>query len=87
MTSLKRIQNFHIKTKKYNDIAYNFLIGSDGNVYEGRGWKRVGSHTHGFNSKAIGISFVGNFSTKSPKSEAIEACKLLIEWYVLCLKY
>jgi N-acetylmuramoyl-L-alanine amidase len=69
-----------MKTRKWNDVAYNFLIGSDGNVYEGRGWRRVGSHTKGFSSKSIAISFVGNFEKVAPKEEAIEACKLLIEW-------
>ncbi len=33
--------------RKYCDIGYNFLIGGDGNVYEGRGWDRQGSHTIG----------------------------------------
>jgi hypothetical protein len=33
--------------RQYCDIGYSFLIGGDGNVYEGRGWDRVGSHTIG----------------------------------------
>lgn len=48
------------------DIPWNFLIGNDGNVYEGRGFNFEGEHTqnqHGstFNDIGICIAFVGNF--------------------------
>ena len=32
-------------TKKFSDIGYNFLIGGNGDVYEGRGWDKQGAHT------------------------------------------
>lgn len=38
------------------DIGYNFLVGEDGNVYEGRGWTQVGAQTLNYNSKSIGIN-------------------------------
>jgi N-acetylmuramoyl-L-alanine amidase len=37
MTYLVRIiQGFHIESRKLQDIQYNFLVGNDGNVYEGK---------------------------------------------------
>ena len=36
------------------DIGYSFLVGEDGNVYEGRGWSLAGAHCIGYNSKSIG---------------------------------
>lgn len=36
------------------DIGYSFMIGEDGNVYEGRGWDEVGAHTYGYNSVGLG---------------------------------
>nr|CAH7742854.1 unnamed protein product [Callosobruchus chinensis] len=36
------IQMFHIESMGWNDIAYNFLVGGDGDAYEGRGWKKEG---------------------------------------------
>lgn len=42
-----------------------FLIGGDGNVYEGCGWTHEGAHTYGYNKKSIGIGFIGNFESKS----------------------
>jgi N-acetylmuramoyl-L-alanine amidase len=38
----------------WDDIGYNFLVGEDGNIYEGRGWTQTGAHCIGYNSKSIG---------------------------------
>jgi hypothetical protein len=35
---VRNIQNFHMDTKQWADIAYSFLITPHGVVYEGRGW-------------------------------------------------
>ena len=39
----------------------SFLVGEDGNGYEGRGWDKVGAHTPGFNDRGIAISVIGSF--------------------------
>lgn len=44
-TRVRAMQVFHMATKKFDDIAYNFLVGGDGLVYEGRGWTKGGAHT------------------------------------------
>lgn len=41
------IQTFHIESRSWDDIGYNWLIGGDGQVYEGRGWNKQGAHTKG----------------------------------------
>ncbi|XP_068989298.1 peptidoglycan-recognition protein SC1a-like [Neodiprion pinetum] len=35
---VRKIQDEHINNNSWSDIGPNFLIGEDGNVYEGRGW-------------------------------------------------
>jgi len=60
------------------DIGYNFLIGEDGKVYDGRGWNTVGAHVYGYNSRSIGIALIGNFDSRIPNSAALNACKKLI---------
>lgn len=45
----------------FKDIDYNFLVrGTTGEVYEGRGWDRVGSHTTGHNTEALGLCVISN---------------------------
>ncbi|XP_044270793.1 peptidoglycan-recognition protein SC1a-like [Tribolium madens] len=50
------MQNYHFNLKM-TDIGYNFLIGGDGNIYEGRGWDFVTFQ----NNHSISVSFIGNF--------------------------
>ena len=41
---LNKILKYTIETLKYSDISYNYIIGEDGNVYEGRGTYKAGFH-------------------------------------------
>ncbi|CAL1680429.1 unnamed protein product [Lasius platythorax] len=75
---VRGIQNEHMNNKGWSDIGYNFVIGEDGNVYEGRGWGKKGAHSIPFNSKSIGICIIGNYSNRTPKAAAIQAVAKLI---------
>ncbi|GFT51628.1 peptidoglycan-recognition protein SB1, partial [Nephila pilipes] len=76
---IRQIQEDHQKRKKFADIGYSFLVGGDGRIYEGRGWKAVGAHTEGYNSKALGISFMGNFDKVEPSTAMLIVAKNLID--------
>ncbi|XP_055384729.1 peptidoglycan-recognition protein LF-like [Condylostylus longicornis] len=76
---VRLIQALHMESRWYDDISYNFLIGGDGSVYEGRGWDKVGVHTRGYNQISIGIAFIGNFNEIEPNKNQLEAAKLLID--------
>lgn len=80
------LKTFHIETRGWDDIGYNFLIGCDGNVYEGRGWGVEGAHTFSFNNRSIGVTFIGCFMRKLPTARALAACKKLLQRYVVCKK-
>ena len=60
-------------TQCYYDIAYSFLVGGDGRIYEGRGWGKVGAHTKCYNGVSYAVSFIGNFVNKMPTECMIEA--------------
>jgi len=75
---VKSIQNYHMDTQKWDDIGYNFLVGEDGNVYEGRGWNNVGAHARGWNPTSYGIALLGDFSRVLPNAAALNAVKQLI---------
>ena len=64
----------------WNDIGYSFVIGEDGQVYEGVGWQKLGTHTTGiYNPTAHGISIIGNFMEVLPDKVATDAAKYLME--------
>ncbi|XP_064544483.1 peptidoglycan-recognition protein LC isoform X5 [Drosophila montana] len=73
------VQNFHMDGWNWDHIGYNFLVGGDGTVYEGRGWDSQGAHTLGYNNDSIGISFIGTFIKIHPTEEQLQACQLLLE--------
>lgn len=77
--AVRYIQSFHIDGNKWWDIGYNFLVGGDGYVYEGRGWKKEGSHTLGYNAKSIGIALIGTFNNMLPTADQMHGAKLLIQ--------
>nr|AAR92030.1 peptidoglycan recognition protein [Argopecten irradians] len=76
---LRGIQNYHINNKEWSDIGYSFLIGGDGQVYEGRGWGVVGAHTYNYNRRGYAVSFIGNFETTLPSTRARNAARALIQ--------
>jgi hypothetical protein len=73
---IRKIQNFHMNTRKWNDIGYNFLIAPSGRVYEGRGKDVVGAHTEGHNEDC-GIAFIGNYDVDTLTRAQITAFNLL----------
>ncbi|KAM4567192.1 peptidoglycan recognition protein 5 [Odontesthes bonariensis] len=72
------IQRMHMSERQFDDIGYNFLVGGDGTVFEGRGWGVVGAHTKGHNNDSLGIAFMGNFNNDTPSKEALSSVKQLL---------
>lgn len=62
----------------WGQVGYNFLVGGDGRVYEGRGWNYIGAHTIKYNSISIGIAFIGNFDHNMPTAAQLRAGQLLM---------
>lgn len=75
---IRFIQDRHIGSENYGDIGYNFLIGGDGNVYEGRGWLKVGAFLRGQNSKSEGIAFIGDYRHITPSKIQMDALDALL---------
>ena len=53
-SKVRAFQNYHIDSNKWDDIGYSFVVGEDGNIYEGRGWNKIGAHSPAFNRDSIG---------------------------------
>ena len=78
------ICSYHVNTRDWKDIGYNFLIDKYGNIYEGRsgGIDEVvwAAHTEGFNYYSTGIAFIGDHSSVAPTVAAQNAFKDLMAW-------
>jgi hypothetical protein len=70
--SVQEIQNFHMDTRRWVDIGYNYLVRPNGDIYEGRGWLKVGAHIEGHNTEAVGVCVIGNYDSAAP-SAAVKA--------------
>ncbi|TRY68512.1 hypothetical protein TCAL_14225 [Tigriopus californicus] len=79
IAEVQGIQNYHMDSNGWSDVGYSFLIGGDGNIYEGRGWNKVGAHTYGFNSVGYGIDFIGTFTSTNPTQAAQNAYQELAD--------
>ena len=70
---VREYQRFHFG-KGWSDIAYNWLIGPSGNVYEGRGWDRVGGGTGSpQDSYSMSICALGNYEQREPTKAMVQA--------------
>ncbi|XP_028857234.1 peptidoglycan recognition protein 5 [Denticeps clupeoides] len=78
VAQLRSIQRVHMEERRFHDVAYNFLVGGDGVVYEGRGWGAVGAHTMGHNVDSVGIAVMGNFKNESASPDVISSIRQLL---------
>lgn len=76
---VREIQKLHMDHKNSDDIAFSFLVGGDGQTYEGRGWDVQGAFARMVNNKSLGIAFIGNFDKTEPPKQQLEEAEALLE--------
>jgi hypothetical protein len=83
---VQKIFKYHSYTKKWGDIGYNYVIGKNGMIFEGRygGNGAVGGHAYyngtNFNEGSIGIAIIGNYEDEKLSAEARDSLEKLIGW-------
>ncbi len=84
---MRSIYAYHALTRGWGDIGYNYLIDSDGKIYEGRygGDGAVGGHTAGYNTASVGIALLGNFEENLISAEMMKSLMGLV--YDTAVKY
>ncbi|MFC3997355.1 N-acetylmuramoyl-L-alanine amidase [Nocardiopsis sediminis] len=75
--TVKQIQDVHMDERGWSDIGYNFLIDSNGRIYEGRGWTTQGAHCPNHNRSAIGACVIGTYFTVLPSAKALASLQAL----------
>lgn len=79
-TTLLEIQRNHREDRGWADIAYHFLVDTDGTIYEGRDIFARGAHVEGYNTGSVGVCLLGNFTIEAPSNAQLSATYLLNNW-------
>ena len=81
---LRSIYAYHVRTRGWCDVGYNFLVDRFGRIWEGRagGVTRavIGAHTGGFNNGSFGAALIGTFSDVAPSGVMLAALERLFAW-------
>ncbi|XP_005093494.1 peptidoglycan-recognition protein SC2-like [Aplysia californica] len=77
--AVRGYQNYHMDSKGWDDVGYSFMVGGNGDIFEGRGWDKVGAHTFGYNTVGLGFCLSGNFMTHLPTKAQMDSVKALIK--------
>ncbi|NKY07537.1 hypothetical protein HF998_11235, partial [Cellulomonas hominis] len=84
MAQIRNDQRYHIESRGWCDIGYNFLVDKFGNIYEGRANSLtqpvIGVHAGGFNTGTVGISMLGDYSTTVPSGAQLDAVGQVAAW-------
>ncbi|WP_182111775.1 MULTISPECIES: N-acetylmuramoyl-L-alanine amidase [unclassified Actinotalea] len=81
---IRNDQRYHIESRGWCDIGYNFIVDKWGNIYEGRANSLtqpvIGVHAGGFNTGTVGISMLGDYSQVNPGAAVQESIAQLAAW-------
>jgi N-acetylmuramoyl-L-alanine amidase len=72
----------HVMQVGWSDISDNFLVGGDGNVYEGRGYYYEGAYSKRYAYKSINVAFMGDYKRTAPTQLQLNALRNFLEFSV-----
>ncbi|GJQ76920.1 putative animal peptidoglycan recognition proteins homologous to Bacteriophage T3 lysozyme [Trypoxylus dichotomus] len=75
---VRHLQSNHKEGNSLWDIRYNFLVGGDGNAYEGRGWTQLSATLPTCSDNSIGIALIGTFKYVAPPENQVNTVQRLI---------
>ena len=75
---------YHTRTLGWSDLGYNVVVDKYGQIFEGRkgGLEQnvTGAHSLGFNRESFGVSVMGDYSSRSLPTAAIESVSKIVAW-------
>jgi hypothetical protein len=80
--TVRAIYYYHAVTRGWGDIGYNYLIDSQGRIYEGRrgGEGVVGGHAKQYAWGSIGVSLIGNYEEVDVPADMETSLVELLAW-------
>lgn len=81
-TAVRSIYYYHAVTQGWGDIGYNYLVGRDGRIYEGRygGQNVIGGHSFQYAVGSSGISIIGDFQDTPVPDAALAGLVAIVAW-------
>lgn len=80
LTTLLEIDFVHRQQRGWADIAYHYLIGKDGTIFEGRDIHARGVHVQGYNNGSVGVCLLGDFTRERPTPDQLTSTRLVVRW-------
>ncbi len=84
MQQIRNDQRYHMQSRGWCDLGYNFVVDKWGNIYEGRSGSLtssvIGVHAGGFNTGTVGISMLGTYSSTTPSSAVTRSVAQIVGW-------
>jgi hypothetical protein len=81
---VRAMYTYHVKSRGWCDLGYNFLVDRFGRAFEGRyGGAQLpvlGAHTASYNTNSFGVALIGNFEKVAPPSAMLETTARVIAW-------
>jgi len=81
---------YHTQVNGWDDIAYNYLIAANGDVYAGRDPEKagirqdnvLGAHFCAKNNNTMGVCMIGDFMSTDPSNLAMQSLESLLGWKI-----
>ena len=71
---IDEVTRWHVDERGWSDVGYHWLIALDGSIEKGRPEFKSGAHAKGYNSRSIGVTYVGgldaNMKAKDTRTDA-----------------
>lgn len=82
VVAIRSIYYYHSVTQGWGDIGYNYLVGRDGRIYQGRfgGQNVIGGHAYQYAVGSSGIGTIGDFQRTDVTSSALAALVAITAW-------
>jgi hypothetical protein len=80
--TVRAIWRFHTFSRGWGDIGYNYLVDTNGVLFEGHlgGDDVVGTHSGDANAGSMALSLIGNFVDVTPPQAMMESAADLFAW-------
>lgn len=80
--AVRAIYDYHTYTQGWGDIGYNYVVGTDGRIFEGRygGQNAIGGHAFQYANGSAGICLMGDFNTNPVPAAGLDSLAYILAW-------